>query len=274
MIPELTAEYLKNTNILKDIRISNETVTINGIGGNLTTNVIGPFHNKHDVYYHPDAVANILSQSAEKENGATIAYDDDRDEYTMSFADDDTYIPLTLTRVGGLYCVDTTNTNESFYAMNMQSITVRENKLKYTKRKVKRADEAMKLRRRLISFPADDSIIPKMQTIINIPTTRKHLVRSVDIYGKDRNSIRRKATKKRTKTIYMEPIHKSSEVEQQHMNIDIFFIDGEGYLISVLTPLDYVMISRIKNRTSEALRAAVCHHLATAESEDYQVTHI
>jgi hypothetical protein len=91
----------KNINILKDIRISTETVTINGIGGNLTTNVIGTFHNKHDVYYHPDAVANILSQSAEKDNGATITYDDDRDEYTMSFADDDTYIPLTFTRVGG-----------------------------------------------------------------------------------------------------------------------------------------------------------------------------
>ena len=91
----------KNINILKDIRISTETVTINGIGGNLTTNVIGTFHNKHDVYYHPDAVANILSQSAEKDNGATITYDDNRDKYTMSFADDDTYIPLTFTRVGG-----------------------------------------------------------------------------------------------------------------------------------------------------------------------------
>ena len=84
--------------------------------------------------------------------------------------------------------------DESYYAMNMHSTTVRENKLKYTKREVKRADEAMKLRRRL-SFPADDTI-PKMQTIINIPTTRKDLVRSVDIYGKDRNSIRGKATKK------------------------------------------------------------------------------
>ena len=200
----------KNINILKDIRISTETVTINGIGGNLTTNVIGTFHNKHDVYYHPDAVANILSQSAEKDNGATITYDDDRDEYTMSFADDNTYIPLTFIRVGGLYCVDTTNMDESYYAMNMQSTTVRENKLKYTKREVKRADEAMKLRRRL-SFPADDTI-PKMQTIINIPTTRKDLVRSIDIYGKDRNSIRGKATKKKTKTIYMESIYKPSEV--------------------------------------------------------------
>ena len=261
----------KNKNILKDIRISNETATINGIGGTLTTNVIGTFNNKHDVYYHPDAVANILSQSAEKDNGATISYDNDKDEYIMSFEDDDTYIPLTFQRVGGLYCVDTTHMDESYYAMHNHSTTVKMNKLKYTKREVKRADEAMKLRRRL-SFPADETI-SKLQTIINIPTTRKDLVRSVDIYGKDRNSIRGKATKRKTKTIQLESVYKPSDV-QQHMNIDIFFIDGEGYLISVLTPLDHVMISRIQNRTSEALRAAVYHHLATAESEGYDVTHI
>ena len=45
----------KNINILENIRISNEKATINGIGGNLTTNVIGTFNDRHDVYYHPDA---------------------------------------------------------------------------------------------------------------------------------------------------------------------------------------------------------------------------
>jgi len=259
----------KNINILKNIRLTNETATINGIGGNLTTNVIGTFHNKHDVFYHPDAVANILSQSAEKDNGATIEYDNDNDEYIMSFEDDDQYMPLLFNRVGGLYCVDTTNMNDSYYTMN--STTVKSNKLKYTKREVKRADEAMELRRRL-SFPADETLL-KYQTIVNIPTTRKDLMRSIDIYGRDRNSIRGKRTKRKTKPIYMESAYKPSTI-QQHINIDIFFIEGEGYLISVLTPLDFVMINRIKNRTTEALRAAVYHHLATAESENYDVTHI
>lgn len=231
--------------------------------------MIGTFHNKHEVYYHPDAVANILSQSAEKDNGATIEYNNDSDEYTMSFGYDDTYIPLTFSRVGGLYCVDTTNMDDTYYAMN--GTTVKSNKLKYTKREVKRADEVMELRRRL-SFPADETLL-KYQSIINIPTTRKDLMRSIDIYGKDRSSIRGKRTKRKTKTIYMESTYKPSDI-QQHINIDIFFIEGEGYLISVLTPLDFVMITRIKNRTTEALRAAVYHHLATAESENYEVTHI
>jgi len=168
---------------------------------------------------------------------------------------------LTFRRVGGLSNLDISNMGESYYAMHNHSTTVKINKLKYTKREVRRADEAMKLRRRL-SFPADETI-PKMQTIINIPTTRKDLVRSIDKYGKDRNSIRGKATKQKTKTIYMmESVYRPSEV-QQHMNIDIFLIDG-GLTSS---PLDHVMISRRRNRRKEALRAVVYYHyLTTAES--------
>jgi hypothetical protein len=55
------------------------------------------------------------------------------------------------------------------------------------------------------------------------------------------------------------------------MHIDIFFIEGEGYLISVLTPLDFLMISRVKNLSKEALHAAVYNHLETVDST---VTHI
>ena len=226
------------------------------------------------MYHHSDAVANIiLSYSAEKEDGATITYDGDRDEYITSFADDDIYISLTFIRVGGLYWVDTTNTDESYYAMNMESTTtVRENRLKYTKRKVKRADEAMKLRRRL-SFPADDTIPNKLQTIIKIPKTRKDLVRSsVDIDGKDRNSIRGKVTKKKNKTIYMESIYKPSEV-QQHMNTDIFFfIDGEGNLTSVLTALCDDIPSKEQNVGSSANSSVPSPRYSRYKSLIYYVT--
>ena len=84
----------------------------------------------------------------------------------MSFDDDDTFRRV----VGGLYCTDTSNMDESYYAMHNHSTTVKMKKLKYTKRNVRRADEAMKFRRRL-SFPADEKIL-KMQTT-NIPTTGK-----------------------------------------------------------------------------------------------------
>ena len=101
------------------------------------------------------------------------------------------------------------------------------------------------------------------------------MVCCIDIYGKDRNSICGKDTKRKSDTVYLESVYKPSDIPQC-MNIDIFFIDGESYLIFLLTPLDYVIIIRIKYRTSAVLRAAVYYHLATAESVqyEYEATHI
>ena len=97
----------------------------------------------------------------------------------MTFEDDDMYIPLTFQRVGGLYCIDRRNRDESYYTMH-NSVKVRMNKLKYTKREVKRADEAMELRRRL-SFPVDETI-PHLQTIINIPTSNSERFSQISRY--------------------------------------------------------------------------------------------
>ncbi len=77
-----------NLNLLENVRITDTIATIHGFGGDIERNIMGTFFNRHHVYYHPDAVANILSQSAEKDNGAIIDYDNDTDQYILSFNDD------------------------------------------------------------------------------------------------------------------------------------------------------------------------------------------
>ena len=64
----------------------------------------------------------------------------------MSFDDDDTFRRVTL---GGLYCTDTSNMDESYFAMHNHSTTLKMKKIKYKKREVRRADEAMKFQHRL-----------------------------------------------------------------------------------------------------------------------------
>ena len=62
----------KNPQLLKDIRETECSATISGIGGKLTTNIVGTFNGTSEVFYHPEAVANILSQSQEHDYGALI----------------------------------------------------------------------------------------------------------------------------------------------------------------------------------------------------------
>ena len=60
-------------------------------------------------------------------------------------------------------------------------------------------------------------------------------MRSIDIYGRDRNAIRGKLTDSKTKAIPIESVWKPTE-QIQFLSIDLFFIDGDVYLIAVMSP--------------------------------------
>ena len=87
-------------------------------------------------------------------------YNSDQDNYAVSYAG---YI-LLFERVGGLYFYDASDPKV------LANNTVRGNKLKYTKRLVKKAEEATRIRRRLF-FPSDEAI-PRLSTINNITGIR------------------------------------------------------------------------------------------------------
>ena len=252
----------KNAQLLTNMRETDCQATISGIGGKLTTNVVGTFNGTSEVFFHPEAIANILSQSQEHDEGATINYHDKQDEYTVQHDGCDT---LLFERVGGLYCYDASN--PKVIANN----TVKENKLKYTKRQVKKAEEAARVRRRLF-FPSDEAI-PRLSSINNIPVTRQDIIRSIDIFGRDRNAIRGKLTDSKTETIPLEPAWKPTD-QPQFLSIDLFFIDGDGYMIAVMSPLDYTAVVHIKNRKTAVLRGALWKILSKIDQQHYEVSYI
>ena len=168
----------RNAQLLTNLRETDCSATISGIGGKLTTNTVGVFNGTSEVFFHPEAIANILSQSQEHDEGASIIYLNEQDQYTVQHEGCDT---LLFERVGGLYCFDASN--PKVIANN----TVNDNKLKYTKRQVKKAEEAARVRRRLF-FPSDEAI-PRLSSINNRPVTRQDIMRSIDIFGRDRSAI-------------------------------------------------------------------------------------
>ena len=252
----------RNAQLLTNLRETDCSATISGIGGKLTTNTVGVFNGTSEVFFHPEAIANILSQSQEHDEGASIIYLNEQDQYTVQHEGCDT---LLFERVGGLYCFDASN--PKVIANN----TVTNNKLKYTKRQVKKAEEAARVRRRLF-FPSDEAI-PRLSSINNIPVTRQDIMRSIDIFGRDRSAIRGKLTDSKTETIPMEPAWKPVD-QPQFLSVDLFFIDGDGYLIAVMSPLDYTAVVHIPNRKTAALRGALWRILGKIDQQHYEVTYI
>ena len=84
----------KNAQLLTNLKETDCTVTISGIGGKLTTNIVGMFNGTSEVFYHAEAIANILSQSQERDNGATITYNSEQDNYAVSYAGYNTLLSL------------------------------------------------------------------------------------------------------------------------------------------------------------------------------------
>jgi len=252
----------KNAQLLTNMHETDCQAIISGIGGKLTTNVVGVFNGTSTVFFHPEAIANILSQSQEHDEGASITYHNKQDEYTVQHKGCDT---LLFERVGGLYCYDASNPKV------IASNTVKENKLKYTKRQVKKAEQALKIRRRLF-FPSDEAI-PKLNSINNIPITRQDIMRSIDIFGRDRNAIRGKLTDSKTETVPMEPGWKPND-QSQTLSTDLFFIDGDGYMIAVMSPVDYTFVVHIKKRKTAVLRGALWKILSEIDQQQYDVSYI
>jgi hypothetical protein len=98
-------------------------------------------------------------------------------------------------------------------------------------------------------------------------------MRSIDIFGRDRSALRGKLTDSKTETIHMEPAWKPTD-QPQLLSVDLFFIDGDGYLIAVMSHLDYTAAVHIPSRKTAALRGALWKILSKIDQQHYEVSHI
>jgi len=71
----------------------------------------------------------------------------------------------------------------------------------------------------------------------------------------------------------MEPVWKPTS-QPQFLSIDLFFIDGDGYMIAVMSPVDYTSVVHIKNRKTAVLRGALNKILAEIDEQHYDVSYI
>jgi hypothetical protein len=87
-------------------------------------------------------------------------------------------------------------------------------------------------------------------------------MRSIDIFGRNRSAVRRKLTDSKTENIRMEPVWKP--IDQPHfLSVDLFFIDGDEYLIAFMSRLDYTAVVNILYQKTAALRESMLADILT-----------
>jgi hypothetical protein len=133
--------------------------------------------------------------------------------------------------------------------------TVRENMGKYTRREVERAKKAKRYMKRMAHIrPAQLIKLLKDGRVKNSEISEYDVARIIDIEGKGLGELKGKTTRSQPATYDGQETRPGALVkEDQILHIDIMFINGIGYLLGVFTPLDYIVVRKIKSRTTSEL---------------------
>ena len=91
------------------------------------------------------------------------------------------------------------------------------------------------------------------------------LRRATEIYGPSVASLRGKTTSSKRAKIKVEPTAMISPTEVQ-LYIDIFFVDSEPYLLSLVMPSNTLMVNHLNNRSTSIVKKAISSHLSKISS--------
>jgi hypothetical protein len=159
----------------------------------------------------------------------------------------------------GLYIHDCAGDAEEELAMMG---TVEQNKAKYEKREVKAADDGRELQRLLGGqSTAVVSRLLRDGSITHTDVLPEDVERAAEIYGKSLRELKGSSTAHKPIVI---PLGSAVPVvrEQQEMHIDLMFINGMAFLLSVLVPMRFVMVAALKSRATPHVWAALQKQLA------------
>jgi hypothetical protein len=134
-----TKHVFGNKDLLTDIKPLKTPVRFDGInGGSIIARYIGTFKFFDNVYYAPDAKANVISCSSAKDHGIKHGHIDETDEYFFEKEGERLVFP----REGGMWVY-----RES--GMEFCNLTQEQVALRFTKEQIERASRARTLTHRL-----------------------------------------------------------------------------------------------------------------------------
>jgi len=266
-----TVHIFNDSRMLKNIRKSNhEPVCIQGIGGDLVIDQIGEAGVFGTVYYHPKAMANVISFGAlEDEHGVgSIVYDPNSRSFEVSLAQGAKH--FSFKRRGRLSICNLKNDKNAGLRKIALTVTVAENERLFTKREVEAARKIKDIKR-ILAYPSDADLIQLLKSgITNAPVDTNDVKRAAIIYGPDWAELKGKTVMNKPSIVNIDPIMRPLH-QLQVLHVDIMFVEGIPFLISVCQPLGLVMVDRIPDRKLKTLKKALSKHINHLHNHNFIV---
>jgi len=272
-----TVDIFVEETLLSDIRETDDGYRIEGIGGSIYTNLVGDVNYFGTVKFSPDGLANILSKARVRDRGYTVTVDDDARTETIHVTEDIKFV--FREKYGGLHVCDMSDlaryVDENVDSDSDGDIalvqTVEEMAAQYSIAEVKAAKSAREWMRK--SGYADTKQLQtqlKFGTVANVPFSIHDLQRADMIFGKDLASIKGKTTHRKGPKVKFEYLP-SSIRKDQTLHLDLMFVQGIPFLITVSDPLGLLMATSLSSKSAVPVLAAIKSQLADYQAHNFRV---
>ena len=256
-----TVSVFKNAAMLTNIRRSPHVLRALTNGGHQDSTLLGDFPNLGTVWYNNESLANILSLS-EVSKVCRVTMDTGTEKAMCVHRLDGTVMKF-IEHDSGLYVYSTNNTNQTTAGYTLLS-TVAGNKRMFTPREVKAADSARALYRKLgRPSEAEFQTLLRGNFIINCPVTPDDARRALLIYGPDIAVLKGRMTQKsaaaRVPTFAAVPIPAPIMIHHRNITlcVDLFFVQGNGFLHTISRDIGYRTATHIPNRKFDTIWRAL-----------------
>jgi len=157
-------------------------------------------------------------------------------------------------------------------------MTVDDNKKRFQRREVAKAEEARELMRKL-GYPSEKDMFQMVKSgaLLNSPVTAQDIRNARAIFGADEASLKGKKKRKPSVIVDSEFLT-TQEMPRQKLSMlmDIFFVDGDPFLLTLTKPMEHLMVTPLSSRKmSELLRPeATKNHIAKYRGAGFDVTNL
>ena len=262
-----TTDIFCNSKYLKNIRGASTTLQLNTNGGVLICNQQGDVPGYGTVWYHPDAITNIISLSNAVDKGHKVTYDESVG-FTLTNAKSGR-VNVFRRAPNGLYSLPLDD--QSAFIQSVE-----DNKKLFTKRQVEGAERAKQLYE-VIGFPSwqDLKTVVRMNQIKNCPITLEDIKVCEKIFGLNIAALKGKTTRSKPPVVVNDWVEVPRELKLAHQGIilcaDILFIEEIPFLMTVSKHLKFITIRFLPNQKKDTIAKALDETFVRYNKADFEV---
>ena len=274
-----SVHIIRDRELLTNLRKAPHVVVVEGIGGEQVLDRVGDFGPFGIAWYHPGAVANVISSGRAVQDGAIKHYDSYHDEYKISMGDWTWYFGCRRDKL-----VYTTRMDD-LAAHNLQSHfisvpaveTVQTQRKLYTQRELKGIEAAKRLMA-AYAYPSIRALVKMVRhgKIRNCPVTATDLLNCLELHGPELARERGHRTRVPRRAIDLsrqdaEGLLVDADVS---LHVDIMFVERVAFLVSMASPMKYLMANFVSSKSAAKLKDALWRQKGKYVKQGFNVKRI